>query len=319
MPRKIAINTETLRSQADQIETYTAALEDDLLRATRQILIINESTSFSMRMAMAARTSLLQVMVNSLMETMQTGVTLIRQCADEFENADIQSKRNMDQILRDNIVDCPPSVTSVPVSTQGVMDETLYDQYRPEYMRDPAHPEKGGIFDPDGDTVSQGCALCSAAYALSSMGIHTTPTQAYERSGGMSAHWGPISGGQATYHNAGALSRESFDELARQFKENDNMSGLILHTTEFSSADAPNQGSHYIVLKDIELDDNGNISKYIVYDPNGYRAYHDRNGYTYSESDHIKVYSSYNELFSANKGPYSSVSLTDIAYYTRNE
>lgn len=303
MSKKISINTETLRGQADQLETCVSELEDSLANANRQIFIINESTSFSMRMAMIQKTALLQSMVNSLKETMQTGVTLARQCADEFENRDIQNKRNVDQMIRDNISDLPSGVAEKPVSDQGVIDERLFDQYLPEYM------EGENSFDYDHDGDSDGCGICSAAYALTAMGIYTTPRDAYNRSGGVGAAWYDIADGKASYQTTGDVSQVNFDSLAKESFQDGNMSDLIIHTNEF--------GTHYIVLKDIELDNDGNISKYIVYDPNGYYSYQDyRNnpsaGYQYNESLHIKTYSSFDELVSQNRG------IDYLAYYTRN-
>ncbi len=303
MPQKISINTDTLRSQADQLENCVFELEGNLEKATRQIFIINESTSLTMRMAMIARTMQLQSMINSLKETMQTGVTLARQCADEFENRDIQNKRNIDQVIRENIPDLPARVTETPASTQGVIDERLFDQYLPEYM------EGENSFDYDHDGDSDGCAICSAAYALTAMGIYTTPRDAYNRSGGVGAAWYNIAGGKASYQTTGDVSQINFDSLAKESFQDGNMSDLIIHTNEF--------GTHYIVLKDIELDNDGNISKYIVYDPNGYYSYRDyRNnpseGYKYDESLHIKTYSSFHELVSQNQG------IDYLAYYTRN-
>ena len=303
MPQKIAIETDTLRNQADQLESCALELDDDLNKATQQIFIINESTSFSMRMAMAAQTVMLQKMVKSLMDTIQTGVSLARQCADEFQNTDVGNKRNIDQMIRDNIVDLPPRVTETSVSTQGVIDERLYDQYLPEYM------EGENSFDYDHDGDSDGCAICSAAYALTSMGIYTTPRDAYNRSGGVGATWNAIANGQATYQSTGDVSKTNFDLLAKASFQDGNMSDIIIHTNEF--------GTHYVVLKDIKMDNDGNITQYTIYDPNGYNSYQDytrnpANGYQYNQSLHIKTYSSFDELVSKNKG------LDYLAYYTRN-
>ena len=252
MPRKIAIDTDILQNQADQLESCALELDDELSKATQQIFIINESTSFAMRMSMAARTVMLQEMVKSLMDTIQTGVSLARQCADEFKNADIQSKRNMDQIIRDNIFDLPQSVADTAASSQKVchVEDQMYNQHNYGQFNE----YYGGSYQ------NTGCGLCAAAYSITLAGYPTTPEEAYQLCGNSTyTNWDSVANGHGRF-SMFRNDTENITELAIQAKTEGNISPLIIRTAD---------DSHYVVLKDVDLDESGNVVKYYFFDPSG--------------------------------------------------
>lgn len=109
----------------------------------------------------------------------------------------------------------------------------------------------------NGRWTSTGCAITSAAYALTMLGIDTSPLDAFHRNGNSTyIYWNRVTEGQATW--SGHLSASRLNELAIQSKNNSNQSQLILNV---------NGGGHFVVLKDVEVDAGGNITKYTVFDP----------------------------------------------------
>ena len=255
MSHKIVIDTETLYNQANQLETCVLELETDLTEACRQIGLINDCTSFSMRMGMAARTAMLKWMVQSLEETMQTGVNLARQCADEFKNSDIQNKRNIDQVIRDNVSDLPQSVTDTSVSGQKVyhVEDQAYDQHNYDQFKEYYN----------GSYQNTGCGLCAASYAMTLAGYPTTPDEAYKLSGNSTCtSWNSVANGHGDF-SMFRSDTENITALAKQAKTEGNISPLIIRTAD---------DSHYVVLKDIDMDSSGNVTKYYFFDPSGGRT-----------------------------------------------
>ncbi|MEE3450690.1 MAG: hypothetical protein VZR27_08335 [Acutalibacteraceae bacterium] len=252
--RKIAIDTDVLRSQADQLEACVSKMDDDLTRATQLISVINESTSLAMRMSTDVKVSLLEAIVNSLKDTMRTGITLARQCADEFQNADVENKRNIDQIIRDNVDDLPQTVTESTVSNQRVIhvEDQVYNQH--EYDKFIEYYQ--------GKQQNTGCGLCAASYALSIAGYSTTPDDAYVASGYcMNTNWIAIGKCHENVSWAGfRYDPDAIPEVAKQMKTEGNISPFVLRTAN---------NSHYVVLKDVDLDSTGNITKYYFFDPSG--------------------------------------------------
>ena len=131
---------------------------------------------------------------------------------------------------------------------ESVYDQTAYSQFMEHYDYD---------YDGDVDYINTGCVITSCAYALTRMGIETTPLQAYERSGGCYAYYNKISQNQAKVTTNCSVSL--IDEMARKAKNDpNNISPLMLRV---------NGNTHTVGLKDIEMDSAGKITKYIVFDP----------------------------------------------------
>lgn len=139
------------------------------------------------------------------------------------------------------------SEVAAPPIDESVYDQTAYTQFMEHYDYD---------YDGDVDYINTGCVITACAYALTRMGIVTTPLEAYERSGGCGAVYNAISQNQAYITMDQPVSL--LDQMAKKAKADSNISPLMLRV---------NGNTHTVVLKDIELDGEGNITKYIVLDP----------------------------------------------------
>ncbi len=248
MASNIKITPNELTAQAVKLETLDNQLGEAMAKSDQAFRLLCDALSAAFTPNMRTKATKLMRNMETLRRSIHTGADVARECAASYENAD--------KVLRDKIGDeLPASIQVLPTSEQTVekpIDESIYDQTA--YSQFMEHYDYD--YDGDVDYINTGCVITSCAYALTRMGIPTTPLQAYERSGGCGAVYNAISQNQAYIRMNQPVSL--LDEMAKKAKTDPNMSPLMLRV---------NGNTHTVVLKDIELDANGNITKYIVFDP----------------------------------------------------
>lgn len=251
MADRIKITTADLESQATRLSGLGNQMEDIRTKADIALSLMEDALSSKFTSNMDKKGKTLLKNLKSLKNSLNTGAKVATQCATSYRNAD--------KVLRDVIGDSLPNdVKNSSTSAQSVVspvdksvyDQTAYSQFMEHYDYD---------YDGDIDYINTGCVITSCAYALTLMGIVTTPLQAYERSGGCGAVYNAISQNQAYIRMDQPISQ--LNEMAKKAKTDKNTSPLMLRV---------NGNTHTVVLEDIEMDANGNITKYIVFDP--YRA-----------------------------------------------
>ena len=175
----------------------------------------------------------------------------VRPLADVFEQERSKIKRLEETLTIPTFRFTPDTIQAIQSGTKNPSDfminEADYDQtkYQEFYQWY------------NGRWTSTGCAITSAAYVLTMLGIETSPLDAYHRNGNSTyIYWNSVTQGKATW--SGHLSPSRLNELAIQSKSDNNKSQLILNV---------NNGGHFVVLKDVVTDANGNITQYKVFDP----------------------------------------------------
>lgn len=248
MADRIKISTSDLENQATRLTTLGNQMEDISEKADKALSLIRDAlgSKFSSNMD---RKSKSLIKLNSLKDSFYTGAEVANKCASTYQNAD--------KVLRDMIGDSlPQEIKDSPASSQSVyiyVDKSVYNQNAYDYKF-----KEWYDYNKDGklDHINTGCVITSCAYALSLMGITTTPLEAYERSGGCRADFNKISQGKAYISGEEPVSK--LNEMAKKTKVDNNISPIMLRVKN---------NTHTCVLEDVEIDANGNITKYIVFDP----------------------------------------------------
>ena len=249
MADKIRISSSDLEAQAVKLKELSQKLYDVRANADKAVKMIEEAT-ISERIWFAQLTSSkLIAAIGRLGDMMSDGARIATQAAASYENTDKVIRDLIGDQLPDDVKNSATSgQTVVEPLDESIYDQTAYSQFMEHYDYD---------YDGDIDYINTGCVITSCAYALTRMGIITTPLQAYERSGGCYAYYDKISQGQAYITTNQPVSM--IDEMAKKAKNDpNNISPLLLRV---------NGNTHTVVLKDIEMDAAGNITKYVVFDP----------------------------------------------------
>lgn len=200
---------------------------------------------------------------SSCSQTLMGALRALRNCKETYEAVDEYLAKEYTDWLPEDVREHYASViesssdessNSEDPSSNVQFDESIYNQTSYSEFMEYYDYNYDGVLD----WINTGCVITSCAYVLTCMGIPTTPLEAFERSGGCGAVYNAISQNKAYITMDQPVSK--LTQMAIESKNNPNISNLMLRV---------NGNTHTVVLKDIELDGNGNISKYIIFDPYG--------------------------------------------------
>lgn len=255
MANNIRILPSELQRQASKLNDLANQMDDITAKSLQAVKMMEEAlhcgSAFSV-ISMLTGKSLFQERLENVTNSLRTGAEIANTCATTFENAD--------KVIRDKIGDSlPAEVVNTTPSGQYVVDKGVYNQLAYDHF----WTEYDWNYDGVKEWVNTGCVITSCAYALTLMGIPTTPQDAYVRSGNTCDAWYDKianSGGVQQAYYSGVRPVSELNAMAIQAKESNysTFSPLMLRV---------NGNTHTVVLEDIETDGNGNITKYVVFDP----------------------------------------------------